>query len=170
MIDAKQLREWIIKPACEQLSLHDLRSEQLILGTFAVESHLGSKLKQFPTGPAKGIGQMEDSTHDDCWKNYLAYRPPLASAVRSLAPSCFHTTDPVVQVRAEALIGGLLYSAGMTRIKYRRASAPLPREGDWAGMAWYWEEFYNTRGNAPNENDFMRAIAECRIPQLYDQR
>lgn len=167
MIDAKQLREWVIKPACEILSMYDPRVEQLILGTFAVESHLGSKLKQYPTGPAKGIGQMEDATHDDCWREYLMYRPPLAAAVRSLASPCFYTSDPVLQVRAEALISGLLYSAGMTRIKYRRAKRDLPALDDWNGMASYWEEFYNTRGNAPDERDFMRALDVCKIRQVY---
>lgn len=167
MIDAKQLREWIVKPALEILSMYDLRCEQLIMGTFAVESRLGSKLKQFPTGPAKGLGQMEDATHDDCWRSYLRYRPPLADTLRSLAPPCFHSVDPEVQVRAEALIGSLYYSAGMTRIRYRRVEEALPQANDWSGMAAYWEKHYNTPGNAPDERDFMRAITECKIPQLY---
>src|SRR5258708_26545125 len=37
---------------------------------------------QLGGGPAVGLFQMEPTTHDDCWTNFLNFRPVLAGKVK----------------------------------------------------------------------------------------
>ena len=137
-IQAKQLRLYAIRPALQTLTLWSPAAEELVLGTFAQESHCGYWLDQADKydrdGPAYGPGQMEKLTHDDCWTNFLVYQKDLANAVRSLS----------ILQDVEELRWNLLYAAAMTRVHYRRVRAPLPAAGDIRAQAEYWKEYYNT--------------------------
>ena len=146
MIDVKQFRELIIRPALKKIKLWSPAAEELLLGTALQESRL-KYIKQLGTGPACGVFQMEPATHDDIWKNYLKYKPDLASAVAKLSHS----------VNAQSLITDLLYAAAMTRIHYLRVPEALPAEGDIDGMAECWKEHYNTYLGAGTEEEYIES-------------
>lgn len=162
MLDAGQLRHYVIRPALQHLSLWSEGAEDLVIGTWAVESRL-TYLHQIGGGPALGLAQMEPNTHDDIWANYLRYRQPLGDAVMALAPARCLSPDPYVRVDSSALIASLWYAAGMTRIHYRRSPDTMPAAGDWNGMAELWKRHYNSASGAGTPEKFLQAIAACGI-------
>lgn len=92
--------------------------------------------RQYAGGPALGYWQMEPATHDDIWKNYLEYRPGLASRIGAFGKT------------PEDLIKSPKYAVIMCRIKYLRDNAALPVSGDWFGMASAWKRVYNSHKGA----------------------
>lgn len=145
-MNAKHLRLYVVRPVLMHLELHSPAAEDLVMGTAAQESHL-VYLRQL-VGPAFGLWQMEPTTHDDLWRNYLAYHPQLAGRVRSfLAPG---------HADVAQLVWNLAYGAAMCRIHYRRIKAPLPPAGDVGAMARYWKTYYNTRLGKGKPEEFVR--------------
>lgn len=136
-LDPDQLRELVIRPTLKHLDLWSLASENLVLGTAIVESKLKA-IKQYGTGPALGLWQMEPFTHNDIWRTHLIGRP-LGDKVRSFVPVSFGVPSP------SHLMTSLQYGAAMCRIHYLRVRAPLPAPNDALGMAKYWKDYYNTR-------------------------
>ena len=163
MINAQHLRMGVIRPALLLIGLYSEAAENLVLGTWAVESHLGSALHQIGGGPARGPGQMEPVTHTDHWASFLRYQPDLAEKVARLAPLVCWTKDPIVRIDVDALIASLWYSAAMTRVHYRRVSQPLPAAGDWEGMERYHKQHYNTPAGKTQPGEFRAACKECRV-------
>ena len=132
MIDLDQFRDYVVEPTLEDLGLMSAAASELVIGTALQESHL-TYIKQLGNGPALGVCQMEPNTHDDIWKNFLAYRNVLSDAVLDIGGP-----EP------QELIWNLKYSVAMCRIHYRRVSSPLPQAGDVEGQAQYWKTYYNT--------------------------
>lgn len=143
-INAAQLRQQIVRPALKLMKLYSPQAEQLLMGTMAQESALGTYVYQVPSGPARGIFQMEPDTERDIWENYLAYRPELAEAVRKIKG-----TSP------EPLIWNLYYQVAMARLHYRRVAEPLPVLNDIPAMAQYWKRYYNTPKGKGTEAEFI---------------
>jgi hypothetical protein len=148
MISIPQFKDLIIKPALTVIDLCTPAAEELVLGTALQESRL-QYIKQLGSGPALGVFQMEPATHEDIWKNYLAYHPELAERVKSLAAPT--TAD---HPSTNELIGNLWYAAAMCRIHYRRVPEALPAVGDVPGMAAYWKEYYNTHLGAGTVEEY----------------
>ena len=78
MIDKAQLTDYIIKPTLLQIGLFNHTAVNLLLGTCAQESRMGTYVHQLGNGPALGIYQIEPATHNDIWANFLKYKPALA--------------------------------------------------------------------------------------------
>ena len=133
MLDIKQFRELVIRPALEALHLWSEAAEELVLGTALQESGL-RYLEQIGGGPAMGLWQMEPATHNDIHANFLAYRGDLSSRLNSLA----------VVPNAMSMVGNLWYGAAMCRIHYLRVPQALPKAGDLDAQAVYWKAHYNT--------------------------
>lgn len=148
-IDAKQLRQYVIRPACEGLDLYSLAAEELLLGTACQESQCGRYLHQLGKGPALGIFQMEPATHDDIWRNFLSGHDALESKV-------VYTNGS----RADEMVWNLRYAAAMCRIHYYRVKEPLPAASDLRGQAEYWKKHYNTLGGAGTVAEYMRNWVE----------
>ena len=68
-INKNDIRE-AIREVLTYLGKHSDSAEELLMLTCAVESQLGTYLKQIK-GPARGIFQMEPATERDCWVNFL---------------------------------------------------------------------------------------------------
>ena len=139
MIKPDQFMRFVIREALGRLSAREPRMDgpvpqALLLGTALVES--GLRALQQHKGPAMGLFQVEPRTHDDLWASWLAYRPDMHNAFRSLA-----VYDPT----AEEMRWNLVYAAAMARLVYWRAKEPLP-DLDAAGLAGYWKRHYNTAG------------------------
>lgn len=145
MIDCKQLRLHIVRPALRGIDIWSPAAENLVLGTAAQESKLGEYIKQV-RGPALGIFQMKPATHDDIkkWLKYMSYTEP-----RVL------TTAGVEFFNHRWLISNLIYAAIFCRLHYRRVPSALPAEDDVDGMARYWKLHYNTRLGKGKESEFI---------------
>lgn len=132
-LDLGHLREHVVRPAIINLGLYSAAAENLLVGTALVESR-ARYLVQIQ-GPARGLWQMEPTTHDDIWANFLAFQPDLARRVRNCA---VRYNEP------DEMIWNLRYAAAMARVHYRRVSEKLPQAHDAQGMAVYWKRYYNT--------------------------
>jgi hypothetical protein len=143
-INAKQLRELVIRPTLQKIDLWSDSAENLLMGTCAQESAMGFSLKQ-TIGPALGIYQMEPMTYWDIIKRYFATHLELARKVLSLAAS----ND------INELVTNLAYATAIARVRYMFATEPLPYAGDLEGLARYYKIYYNTAGGAANEQQFI---------------
>lgn len=158
MINKTQLRA-LVKETITFLGLHSQAAEDLIMGTIAQESHLGTYIKQLGKGPALGLVQMEPNTHDDIWDNFLKYKPPLANLVWTLSlNNGLFTSDG--KPDSAQLMGNMYYAIAMCRIHYFRKSDPLPQAGDIAGYANYWKKHYNTPLGKGTTAEFLANYAK----------
>lgn len=133
-IDVNQFRD-VVESALRHIALHSLAAENLVLGTAMVESEL-NYIKQID-GPALGFFQMEPTTHDDIWENFLPSQKELTLRVQMLLPRSYDRAS-------NELIHNIRYAAAMCRIHYLRVPQPLPSATDAQGMASYWKRYYNT--------------------------
>ncbi len=145
MIKLNQLQE-LIQHVLKEVDLYSIDAEYLLIGTAAQESALGCFLRQFGSGPALGIFQMEPATEDDLWTNYLKYRPRLSEKIIKL----FHG------VSKNDLWWNLGYQVVMARLQYYRRPEPLPDHQDVQGMAKYWKKHYNTTAGQGTVKEFVK--------------
>lgn len=134
MLDLKQFEDMVVGPALAEIGLDGAAARAIVLGTALQESGL-RYLRQIGPGPALGPFQMEPATHDDIWSNFLAYREPLADAVKGMR---------VPGRGAGQMAWNLLYAAAMCRVHYYRVPARLPDPADADAMGAYWKNYYNT--------------------------
>ncbi|MGI9250700.1 MAG: hypothetical protein ACR2PR_05845, partial [Pseudohongiellaceae bacterium] len=122
----------------------------LLLGTAAQESLLGTYVRQVGGGPALGIYQMEPATHDDIWQNFIEYQPGVqASLDEALDGAMAYRGGP----SAERLVYDLRYATIMARLHYYRRPEPLP--DDLVGLAQYWKTHYNTELGAGTVSEYV---------------
>jgi len=145
MLNVAQFRANVVKPALSALgvanaAMNTPEAEELLMGTAVQESSL-IYLRQLSGGPGMGLFQIEPTTHNDVWTNYLAYRQDIAATVNSLAAGGKGT--------AEQLPWNLGYSAVIARLIYWRAPAPMPAASDGIeALGAYWKQYYNTEAGA----------------------
>jgi len=126
----------IIRTACLLIDKWSSEAEELLMGTAAKESHLGTLgLVQIGGGPARGVWQMEPATEYDIWYNYLFYRPDLKKLVT--AATGLTGPDP------RHLQYNPIYGAIMARLHYLRVKHPLPATHEVSIQAEYWDVHYN---------------------------
>ncbi len=147
MFKVNQLKEWIIIPYLESIGLNSSAAVNLLLGTCAQESSMGTFLHQI-NGPAVGMYQMEPLTYTDIIVNYLTYRPDLK---RKILYTCHFDSFPSY----DQLISNLGFATIMTRIHYYRVFEPLPEASDVKGLAAYWKKYYNTPAGKGTEEEFI---------------
>jgi hypothetical protein len=148
MIESTHLRTYVIEPVLRDAQLHSEAAVNLLLGTAAQESHMGTYFAQI-RGPAVGIFQMEPATHDDIWGNFLKYKDakPYTKLLNNLASPYSH--------RAEILFWNLRYAALMCRVHYLRKPGALPDADDIRGLGEYWKKHYNTPLGAGTVDEFV---------------
>lgn len=135
MIDLRQFRNLVIRPALMEIDAFSVAAERLVLGTALVESNL-QYIHQLGGGPAKGLFQCEPTTHDDIWENYLRYKVDLMNKLRGLMIPRMDMVDQ--------LHGNHFYAAAICRIHYMRVKKALPQPNDALGMASYHKKYYNS--------------------------
>lgn len=158
MFNCKQFKELVVEPTLDEMSMYSPEAVDLLLGTAAVESHLGTYIAQI-MGPALGVYQMEPDTHDDIWNNFLVYNKGIESRIYLMTGG---------MVTAEDLVYNLKYATAMSRLHYLRVPEALPARAMfntysdyvWA-LAAYWKEYYNTFKGAGNTDDFYEQFFEC---------
>ena len=154
MLDPQMLTNNVIAPVLRRLQLYSPAAVELVLGTAMQESKL-RWLVQLGGGPGRGLWQMEPATHDDIWKNFLAYQKPLADRVTrykgvwSLSPQLGDPYD------VDELVGNLFYACAMCRVHYYRQKEELPEAGNLSGQARYWKKYYNTPLGAGTPEEYI---------------
>lgn len=153
-LNPQHLRLYVIRPTLQRVARWSPAAEDLVLGTAAAESGLRA-LDQITgpgdvtLGPAYGLYQMEEATHDDLWRSVINYNPLLRGQV-----SDFMGTFPTP---VRQLVTNLAYATLMCRLSYWRQAAPLPAAGDLDGYAAYWKQHYNTAKGAGTVDHFVQA-------------
>jgi hypothetical protein len=105
------------------------------LGRLLLESGL-TYLRQHNDGPALGLWQVEPSTQNDLYTNFLNYQLELGSQLMELrAPNLSMDGN---------LATNLIYGAAVCRLCYYRKPDALPEVGDIEGQAAFWKQHYNT--------------------------
>lgn len=137
----------VIRPTVIEIGLQSTAAEQLLLGTAMQESDLVHR-RQLGNGPARSFFQMEPTTHNDIWQNFLAFRNELADKITNLLTS--PTADKINELENNDR-----YACGMARVHYLRASAALPAAGDIEAIAEYWKKHYNTPLGAGTAAQFV---------------
>lgn len=147
-IQAEEFLNHIIKPTLALMGreFDSPAAAWLLLGTAAHESHLGQYLKQL-NGPALGVYQMEPTTFDDIWSNYIDYRSYLEQIGTALCG------DEIFN--HECVVHNLRAATFMARIHYYRVPEPLPAPYDMDGLAAYWKQHYNTPAGRGTVGQFV---------------
>lgn len=128
--------QWII-PTLARLPtyLTSPSAINLVTGTGADESQWFQYANQ-NGGPARGFWNMEPATHDDCWRNFIRYRPDIQKALNEILGGS--TPD------AGLMSFRIDYAIAMCRVKYFRSPLALPAAGDAAGLSRYHKVAYNS--------------------------
>lgn len=158
MINAKQLRELIVRPALKGIGLWTQEAEDLVMGTAAQESrlhYLDQIDKAGKPGPAYGLWQMERITHDDIWRAYLNKNVRTDMRARLLSVACMADKSLIPPV--EALAYNLRYGALMCRVHYLRKPGAIP--STLQGQAAYWKKHYNTRLGKGKPEEYVKNYA-----------
>ena len=161
-INTDHLRLHIVRPTLEYLNLWSQSAEDLLLGTAAQESAMGTFLVQL-NGPALGIYQMEPKTWKDIYENYLNYREPFREKVDTLRLQFW--TDPLNKDGLHQILGNLYYATALARVHYLRVPEALPIKGEnlegeahadyILSLARYWKRYYNTPLGRGTEEEFI---------------
>ena len=145
MINKMQLKGLICR-VLRDLGLYSDSAVNLLMGTAAQESRLGTYIHQLGGGPALGIFQMEPDTEKDIWINYISYRKPLEGRIADTTGR--RGPGPWLEL-------DLAYQIAMARIHYLRVPESLPDPDDIAALAQYWKLYYNTSLGDGSEDEFV---------------
>lgn len=154
-INTKQLIELIIQPTLKDLNLYSLAAEQLLAGTCAQESGMGTYLAQIPGGIAKGAWQMENETFFDLWENFINFKGNLWVRIAIASGMGDNFPLPDLDGKPGMMIHNLKYACAMARMHYLRVKEPLPAANDIPALAAYWKKYYNTSKGAGTEEQFI---------------
>jgi hypothetical protein len=150
-IRADQIRTSLIRPVLQRLGSmtpckHSEAAENLLMGTAATESLMGEFIRQHPTGPARGIFQIETPTAQSILDNFVRFRPAFQQAI-----DVFMTQEPLEQ----QLITNLALQTVIARLVYYPKPQPLPAADDIPGLGQYWKTHYNTTLGAGTVQKFV---------------
>lgn len=140
-INKYQLQE-LIDDILIEVNLYSTDASNLLMGTAATESQLGTYIKQLGKGPALGIFQMEPFTFHDL--------------IDRFSGRCPYIKD----FKVEELRYNLRTAIIMARIKYLSIKQPLPPGNNLLEMAKYWKQWYNTPKGAGTMADFMHCYSK----------
>lgn len=142
-------RDQVIQPALLALDLYSKDAERLLLATAMTESNL-TAVVQKGGGPALGYFQMEDATHNDIFKNFLAWpeHQHLVEGLNKLSTRVGY---------ADELAKNPQYAAAMARIHYLRNPDPLPFYLNLDAIWSYYKHWWNTEEGSATFTHFMQA-------------
>jgi hypothetical protein len=145
-ICAKELREYVIRPTLKQIGQYSRAAENLLLGTAAQESGLGSHLKP-EHSHGLGIYQISRQRHMKVWDQYLVNLPELASDIRGLASQHEFLEHPHAE-----LTTNLSYATAIAWAVYCQSGVVLPQNADNAeALAQQWLQHFHRTGGSRRE-------------------
>lgn len=165
----------VVRPVLLAMGAWSREAESLLTGTAMVESKL-RHLVQLGGGPALGPYQMEPTTHESLWRDFLRYRPWRAAAVVRLLNRDVDLPDPlsdanahhvalaleedlIVHPEAAEIPGLWAYATAMARCRYLWDPRPIPIH-PW-GLAQYWKRVYNSHLGAGDPFEAFPAFVEA---------
>ncbi len=143
MFNISQFRELIVKSSLDDLLFYSKDVEELLIFTCANESLGGTYLHQ-AKGPALGIFQMEPSTYNDLWQNFINNNHSLLLRISS-------NFDHNVHNEAR-LIYDLRFATAMAACFYMRIRKPFPAYDDVNGIWEFYKLHYNTMKGAATKD------------------
>ena len=150
-IYASDLRELIIKPYLQGLGEYSEVAENLLLGTAAQESLLGSHC-YYAQSKGMGMYRITAEKHRELWDAYLVQFPDLASQQRGLASQQQFLKNPHGE-----LMSNLIYTTGMAWMIYRRAAIDTSKPLDLPALAQLWANHFDNGTSSPrNADEFMQ--------------
>jgi hypothetical protein len=149
MLNANQLRSYVIKPALLPLDLWSPEAEDLLVMICAHESLGGTYVAQIG-GPALGIYQMEPDTHNSIWSDDLRSRRDM---YRILAGKLLLSCNFGHQPPAEEMVTNFKYATIMARIFFLRFLEPIPSTVPALGM--YAKHFWNTKKGKATAQEYV---------------
>lgn len=140
-IDVTDLKEQVIDPVLAHLDrvvpgMQSPSAEMLLLGTAAQESQMGRYLRQHPTGPARGIYQIEPATLQDLLNSLTQHHHD------NVLSSMLEWSSPALPI-VDQLAGNLYFSTAVARVNYWRKPFSMPPATPEA-MAAIWKQWWNT--------------------------
>lgn len=148
MFNHRHFREYIIRPALNDLILYSEAAEELLIATVAQETLGGCYVHQV-RGPALGIFQMEPRSYDSLWSNFLSQDLMLTARV-------LNSNQYLQRPPAEHMVWNLKLATMMARIYYRQIPEALPAKDDIEGIWRQYKQYYNTPMGKATRDDFMR--------------
>lgn len=142
--NSQQFNDLIVTPVLQGLGMWSSAAVNLMLGTCAKESAMGTYLKQVGGGPALGVYQVEPATHDDVWRYLNDVRPDIREKVLKISVK-----------NTDALIYNLYYATAIARIRYWYVEEKLPAADNITGLGLYWDKYYNCNPNKGTVGEFV---------------
>ena len=143
-----ELRHWVVRPALKELGDWNQATENLLLGTAAMESGLGFHLQQ--TRKGYGVFQISAKRHNKLWDSYIGLEPELASYVRGCASQRAFLRHPHSE-----LATNLNYATLIAWMVYRRHQPKMPKyHDDIEALAKLWARYYR-KGKSSQTSIFI---------------
>jgi len=155
-VNLKQMEEYVINPALNRVGLWRPGAVRMLLYTGWVESRY-EYVAQVGGGPARSFWQVERSTMDDHYKNYLDFRPLLKEKIDRMAGDD----------RDFQLTFNMGFAVVMARLKYYRSQIPMPKSDNLEAQARFWKKVYNTEKGAGTTEQFIQMCRPLE-KELYD--
>lgn len=143
-----------IKPALSDLGVSNKSAEALLLGTAIVESGGFRFTRQQPSGPGRGLFQVELVTLQDIWAVYLPrqannqYVQPIINMLSPAGQSEAINTPTQFAIRYSELETNVKYCCAMAYLKYEWFLPAWPSAKNVRGLANAWKTYYNTSRGA----------------------
>ena len=135
-INPADFRQYVLRPTLNTLGQWSPSLENLLLGTAAQASQLGSVLVG---DHGLGVYQISHEQHQRVWDTYFAFDPDLASTVRGLASQREFLIDP-----DRELAGNLNYATAIAWGVYAQHHAAIPTNpDDLTALALCWCQYFN---------------------------
>ena len=147
-MNKQQLLDLVVIPTLAEIP-NGPTGETAIMMIIAHESRRGEFLKQWPTGPAWGLIQMEVATHDDTWEHGDSIWD---NAVR-LGIITESDRRNGVHPDHSRLAWDLRYNVFMARQRLFMKPGALPT--DLARLSRYLKKHWNSVGGAASETSYM---------------
>jgi hypothetical protein len=136
------------------MDMYSPSAQRLLLGTAAVESDLGTYIRQ-KNGPALGIFQIEPDTEAWLWGRIDKRNPELAWKI--------FRVSGVYGVSQAALESNLAYQVALARVNYYLKPEKLPEHDDVRGLAGYWKKYWNTEAGRGTVEKFIQKYEKYQI-------
>lgn len=142
----------VVVPTLNYLQKYSLAARNLLLGTCAQETEMGTYLRQINNGPGLGPYSMQDATQRDIVNRFLLLpvNKALKLKVDGLVSNAYLYGD-----RNQELMVNMAYATALARIRYMYTDEPLPDANDIQGLANYWKQHYNTPDGSGTIEQFM---------------
>lgn len=147
-IDVTELRNFVIRPTLKHLNVWSTNAENLLLGTAALESGLGSHLKE-AYHQGLGIYAITPEVHKQLWDEYLVGDVDLASEIRGLASQHEFLEHP-----HQELTTNLSYATAIAWYLYEQNGLKLPKRKctlDALAHFWYQHYWHHTKNRDMNK-------------------